>query len=129
MEDQKRICECGHIKNCHINGEGICVFAKLQAAHRYKDPECPCKNFSEKEIEDMVVDAKLRKELASAVMTASRCVLHGRIRPCLVCAGCEACGERIADSIIKALKDSTSHKGRALRAIIAESVAKKPRID
>lgn len=58
-------------------------------------------------------------ELARAVSTADRCILHARVRPCLVCAGCQECAERIADSIIKALKDSTSHKGRALRSILS----------
>lgn len=66
----------------------------------------------------MNIDAKLRRELARAVCTADRCILHARVRPCLVCAGCESCAERIADSLIKALKDSSSHKGRALRAIL-----------
>lgn len=66
----------------------------------------------------MTSEQKLRKELARAVCTADRCILHARVRPCLVCAGCEACAERIADSIIKALRNSTSHKDRGLRKII-----------
>lgn len=45
LADQKRVCECTHLKNSHVNGEGVCVFAKLQAAYGYKDPECPCKSF------------------------------------------------------------------------------------
>ena len=66
------------------------------------------------------MDSRLKKELARAVCTADRCILHARVRPCLVCAGCEACAERIADSIIAALRDSASHKGRILRAIISD---------
>lgn len=36
------MCQCGHYVNCHVNGEGRCRFAELQAAYGYRDPHCPC---------------------------------------------------------------------------------------
>jgi hypothetical protein len=48
LADQKRICECDHLKNTHGSGQGKCLFAQLQAVNGYPgEAECPCKAFVE----------------------------------------------------------------------------------
>lgn len=37
------ICRCRHPVNAHVNGEGKCMFAELEAAHGGpRPPACPC---------------------------------------------------------------------------------------